>query len=66
MFSFDHDSNYFRINFISSTMNETNDDAISVNVTNEIKQLFRVVRDALNFRIFQRVKNRQEEIEFAL
>ena len=65
MFSFDHDSNYFRMNFISSTMNETNDDVISVNAIDEVEQLFRVARDALNFRILQRVKNRQKEIEFA-
>ena len=63
-FSFDHDSNYFRMNFISTTMNKTNDDAISVNSIAKIKQRIRVVFDALSLRIIQRVKNRQKRIEF--
>jgi hypothetical protein len=65
MFTNDHDNNYFRVNFISSSINQIVDDAISMNANNEIKQLFRVVRDALNFRIFRQMKNRQKKIEFA-
>ena len=63
-FSFDHDNNYFRMNFISTTINKTNDDAISVNFIAKIKQRIRVALDALSLRIVQRVKNRQEKIEF--
>ena len=56
MFLFDHDNNYFRLNFILSTINETNDDMMFVNVIDKIKQLFHVIRDVLNFRVFYRIK----------
>ena len=61
MFLFDYDNNYFRINFIFLTMNETNDNAIFMNVIDKIKQLLCVVCDVLNFRTFQRMKNRQKK-----
>ena len=64
MFTNDNDNNYFRVNFISSSINQIVDDTISINAIDEIKRLFRVVRDALNFRIFRQMKNRQKKIEF--
>ena len=60
MFINDNDNNYFRENFISLSINQIVDDAISINAIDKIKQLFRIVRDVLNFRIFRQIKNRQK------
>ena len=63
MFAFEHNSNYFRVNFISIIIKNFNHNLTFRNIIAEIKQLIHDARKTLIDRILQIVKNRQQKIE---